>query len=147
MSGISSIGNLIISSSMGSITFIFTGFNANSLVIMIEFGKFKCLLTGDLVISAEKELLKTKGDLKAEVLKVGHHGCHDASSEEFLGAILPEISVISVNKGNIRGYPSEEVVKRLKELGSRVYRTDREGDIIIDVKKDGKFSVRAKRGE
>lgn len=117
--------------------FIFSSFNPNSLVIMIEYKKFRCLLTGDLTIPAEKELLKKLKDLKADVLKVGHHGSN-SSSEEFLRVVSPEISVISVNKENIRGYPAEEVLKRLEKFSSKVYRTDRDGDIIINAE-DGKI--------
>ena len=84
---------------------LFSNFNANSLVVMVEYGEFRCLLTGDLTFPGEKELLKQDIDLKADILKVGHHGADDACSEEFLKGVLPDLAVISVNKNNIRGYP------------------------------------------
>lgn len=116
-------------------------FNANSLVIMIEFEEFKCLLTGDLTIRAERELLKSSHNLNSELLKVSHHGHSDATSQEFLKAVSPQVSVISVNKENIRDYPSEEVLERLVSFGSQVYRTDEYGDIIVEANKDGTFQV------
>jgi len=118
---------------------IFSDFNTNSLVIMVEYKTFRCLLTGDLTFSAETELLKKESRLGADVLKVGHHGFADASSEEFLKAVSPKIAVISVNKDNIRGYPSGEVIERLEKINSEVYRTDINGDIIIQTKGDGKI--------
>jgi len=124
---------------------IFSDFNTNSLIIMIEYRTFSCLLTGDLTSPAEAELLKKESRLKANVLKVGHHGSADANSEEFLKAVLPKISVISVNKDNIRGYPSKEVIQRLGEIGSEVYRTDINGDIIIETEGDDRVTLKKER--
>ena len=120
---------------------IFSDSNANSLVIMVEYRSFRCFLTGDLTFPAEAELLKKKNCLKADVLKVGHHGFIDASSEEFLKAVLPKIAVISVNKDNIRGYPSQGVVMRLKEMDVEVYRTDKDGNIVVCIEDNGKIVV------
>ena len=121
--------------------FIFSDFNANSLVIMLRYKDFKCLLTGDLTIPAEREIIKEKIDLKADVLKVGHHGAKDASSKEFLDAVSPEISIISVNENNIWGYPSENVSQRLKISHSKVYRTDRNGNINVKVNEKSEIKV------
>ena len=108
-------------------------FNANSLVMMLKYGKFRCLLTGDLTIVGERKLMHQDIDLRADVLKVGHHGAGNATSEEFLGRVSPRIAIISVDAGNIRGYPAKEVVARLMGAGVRVYRTDRDGNIILTV--------------
>ena len=123
---------------------IFSDFNANSLVIMVKYKTFKCLLTGDLTFPAEAELLKKESRLEVDVLKVGHHGFNDASSEEFLRAVSPKIAVISVNKGNIRGYPSQETIMRLKNMGIEVYRTDKGGNIVVYVEDNGKIVVEKK---
>jgi len=108
-------------------------FNAFSLVIMVRDDGFSCLLTGDLTASGERELLKRGVNLEADVLKVGHHGAEDATTEEFLEAVSPQIAVVSVNKGNFWGYPSARVLERLKKAGVKVYRTDRDGDIILKI--------------
>lgn len=81
----------------------------------------------------ERELLKREVNLKADLLKVGHHGAEDATSEEFLEAVSPGIAVISVDKDNFWGYPSARVLQRLKKAGVKVYRTDREGDIVLSI--------------
>ncbi len=108
-------------------------FNAFSLLIMVKGGGFSCLLTGDLTAAGERELLKREVNLKADVLKVGHHGAEDATSQEFLEAVSPGIAVISVDKDNFWGYPSARVLERLKKAGVKVYRTDREGDVVLSI--------------
>ena len=108
-------------------------FNANSLVIMLEYGGFRCLLTADLTIPGERKILEEKVDIKADILKIGHHGASDASCKEFLTAVSPEIAIISVNTTNIRGYPADEVLGRLKKAGIQLYRTDEDGDIIVNI--------------
>lgn len=108
-------------------------FNASSLLIMVKGGDFSCLLTGDLTAPGERELLKREVNLRADVLKVGHHGAEDATSQEFLEAVSPGIAVISVDRDNFWGYPSAKVLERLKKAGVKVYRTDREGDIVLGI--------------
>ena len=125
--------------------FIFSDFNANSLVIVVEYKTLRCLLTGDLTAPAEVELLKKESHLGADILKVGHHGFDDASSQEFLKEVSPKISIISVNKDNIRGYPSGEVIERLEKMNSEVYRTDINGDIAIQTEGDGEVIIEKER--
>ncbi len=108
-------------------------FNAFSLVIMVRWGSFSCLLTGDLTAPGERELLKRRVSLKADVLKVGHHGAEDATTEEFLQAVSPGMAVISVDEANVWGYPSGEVLERLEKAGMKMYRTDRDGDIVLKI--------------
>jgi len=108
-------------------------FNAFSLVIRVRGGGFSYLLTGDLTASGERELLKKGVSLKADVLKVGHHGAEDATTEEFLEAVSPVVAVISVDEANIWGYPSAGVLERLEKRGVKIYRTDRDGDIVLSM--------------
>ncbi|MCK4618260.1 hypothetical protein KAT45_05070 [Candidatus Aerophobetes bacterium] len=72
-------------------------------------------------------------NLRADLLKVGHHGAEDATSQEFLEAVSAGIAVISVDKDNFWGYPSARVLERLKKVGVKVYRTDREGDVVLSI--------------
>jgi len=125
--------------------FISSNFNTNSLVIMVEYKTFNCLLAGDSTSLTEAELLKKKSHLEAEILKVGHHGANDASSDDFLKAVSPKIVVISVNENNIRGYPSQEVLARLEEIGAKIYRTGKDGDIVVNIEDDGKVTVKVKK--
>jgi len=125
--------------------FVFSDFNVNSLVIMIKYNDFRCLLMADATDQIEKTLLKTGRDFKAEVLKVGHHGAGDASGIEFLQAVSPKIAVISVDRDNIRGYPSAETLERLKKSGSKILRTDQSGTILLTVDRKGKLTLKEER--
>mgnify|MGYP001216827067 CR=1 FL=1 len=122
-----------------------TDFNSNSLVVMVEYRNFRCLLAGDLNGFGEKELLGLGIDLTADILKVAHHAADDASSSEFIKAVSPEISIISVNQANIRGYPSKKVSERLKESGSKVYYTYKSGNILISLDEKGKIQVKEEK--
>jgi beta-lactamase superfamily II metal-dependent hydrolase len=128
-----SLGEVILKVLWPSQPLLFSDYNANSLVIMIEYGKFRCLLTGDLTILGEGEILEVKEGLRAGVLKIGHHGASDANSKRFLTAVSPKIAIISVNRANIRGYPAEEVLERLKKAKVKLYRTDEDGDIVLNI--------------
>jgi len=119
------------------------GFNDNSLVIMAARGPQRMLLTGDLSNQGQQEVLKG-GNVRAQILKVAHHGAVDATSAEFLKEVAPHIAVISVNKNNLRGYPSEEVVQRLQKYNVRVYRTDRDGNIIFTFRRHSQLNPQVK---
>lgn len=67
-----------------------------------------------------------------DVLKVGHHGSNTSRTEQFINTILPEIAIISVNgDNNSYGHPSEVVIERLEDKECEVYRTDRNGTILL----------------
>jgi len=103
--------------------------NDQSIVAKLNFGKNKFLFTGDLPAEKEAELVADKADIKADVLKVSHHGSKYATSAEFLEAVNPEEAVISVGKNNAYGHPAPEVVDRLLKAGIKIWRTDMIGDI------------------
>lgn len=108
--------------------------NDYSLVLSVEYGKFRGLLTGDLEEAGEetiKDLLS-----KVDYLKVGHHGSKSSSSEYFLQKLQPKIAVISAGKKNRYGHPAKEVLDRLKKAGSQIYSTIENG--AVTVHSDGK---------
>ncbi len=76
-------------------------------------------------------MLSSGFDLKSDVLKVGHHGSKYSSGTAFLKAIDPKYAVIEVGAGNPYGHPAPATVARLEEIGSKVYRTDRDGNIVM----------------
>ncbi|WP_039766930.1 DNA internalization-related competence protein ComEC/Rec2 [Caldicellulosiruptor sp. F32] len=102
----------------------------SSVVTKIVLGNFSMLFTGDASYESEKEYIK-KYNLRATVLKVGHHGSNTATSEEFLESVAPKVAVISVGKNNIFGHPSEDVLRRLEKKNIKVFRTDLNGTIKI----------------
>jgi len=101
--------------------------NENSLVGRLSYGDFHALLTGDIGKETEAELLE---GISSSVLKVPHHGSGRSSSEYFLEAVKPKVSIVSVGKNNF-GHPSPETLKRLSGSGSLVYRTDENGAVTI----------------
>lgn len=94
-------------------------------------GSTTALFTADIGFPTETVLLEKKVDLASDILKVGHHGSKNSSSENFLAAVRPTISVIGVGAKNSYGHPTPRVLETLELTGSRVYRTDRNGTIII----------------
>lgn len=107
--------------------------NANSIVLRMKIKEFFFLFTGDLTSNAEFDLVKKYGkELSSDVLKVGHHGSKTSSSKEFLQAVSPSISIISVGINNSYDLPDEEVIRRLEKY-SKVYMTMNMGNIKIVV--------------
>lgn len=105
--------------------------NEDSVVLKMTYGDISYLFTGDAGTPAEESMIEAGLDLDADVLKVGHHASRYASSAEFLSAASPAISVIPVGEGNDYGHPHEEAVERLEATGSRIYRTDLDGTVIV----------------
>ncbi len=102
--------------------------NQSSIVIQLNFKDLSYLFMGD----AEKEIEESIDVGKVNILKVGHHGSDTSSSLDFINKIAPEVSIISVGKDNSYGHPSDDVIKRLENIGSKVYRTDEVGNIFIE---------------
>lgn len=106
--------------------------NDRSGVKKIVYGKNSFLFLGDVELPAERYYTTFyRNILDSDVLKVGHHGSKTGSSEEFLSAISPEISLISAGIKNKFGHPSETVLERLKNLNSKVLRTDSAGAVLL----------------
>ena len=87
---------------------------------------------GDASVTTEKEILSKYNLPDIDVLKVGHHGSNTSSSKEFINAIKPKNSIISVGMKNRYGHPNKEVLENLKE--SKIYRTDIDGSIMFKIK-------------
>ena len=117
--------------------------NDDSLVLRLSFGGRSVLLTGDLEASVEAFLVREDRDLSADLLKVGHHGSRTSTSGPFLGLVRPTIGVISVGAANPWGHPDAEVLRRLREAGVEVFRTDRDGAVRFST--DGVAPWRARR--
>lgn len=109
--------------------------NDNSLVLLIDILGFKLLTVGDMGVEVEADLIKKYNKkLKADILKVGHHGSITSSSIDFINYVDPEYSLISLGKDNKYGFPSDEVLNRLNR--STIYRTDISGNIDVIINKN-----------
>lgn len=107
-----------------------TTINNSSVVLRAETAVGRVLLTGDVELAAQADLLADIGDLKAEVLKVPHHGSR-YSLPSFLAAVAPRVALVSVGAGNTYGHPSKSTIDTLVALGARVTRTDVDGDTAV----------------
>ncbi len=107
--------------------------NNDSLVLRLHYGERSILLPGDAEKQAEYSILaeNSADALRADVLKVGHHGSKNSTMPEFLAAIHPSVAIISAGLDNPYGHPSPELLARLEQAGVRVLRTDRDGAVHI----------------
>ncbi|HUY11105.1 MAG TPA: hypothetical protein VMV73_02465, partial [Candidatus Dormibacteraeota bacterium] len=92
---------------------------------------FSMLFTGDASAPMEQLWMREGFDLHVTVLKVGHHGSRFASSSAFLAVARPRIAIISVGRDNRYGQPAPAALARLRAVGARIYRTDRDGEIAL----------------
>ena len=113
--------------------------NNHSAVLRLEFGDISALFSADAEAASEVCMVAAGLKLKADILKVGHHGSISSSTEEYIRAVSPEFAVISVGKDNKYGFPSEVILKQLQNNGITVYRTDIDGDITMMT--DGKTII------
>ena len=104
--------------------------NDLSLVLMVTYGDTRFLLTGDMEEVAERELVEAGVDLKADVLKVGHHGSSSSTSYRFLRAVAPTYGVISLAAANEYGHPHRDPMSRLMDADVTIYRTDKMYDVV-----------------
>lgn len=120
--------------------------NEDSMVLLFQYGAFRMLFTGDLEGSAEDALAEKAQNLKADVLKVGHHGSKNGTSEAFLEKVKPSSAVISCAAENRYGHPAEETVERLEQSGTRIYCTAQSG--AVQIQTDGVcYQVRPYKSE
>ena len=106
--------------------------NDSSIVVRIDYGQTSFIVTGDAEDWSEYMMIDSGMNIKADVLRIAHHGSNTASTMEFLQSVQPEYAVISVGKDNGYGHPHQEVLERLNEVGSRILRTDELGTIVMN---------------
>ncbi|HZF68483.1 MAG TPA: DNA internalization-related competence protein ComEC/Rec2 [Gemmatirosa sp.] len=112
--------------------------NLASVVVAARYGRVRFLLTGDAEEAEERWLVERAARdatlaewLRADVLKVAHHGSATSSSSAFLGAVRPRLALVSVGAGNGYGHPSPDVLARFASTGVEVLRTDRSGTVVV----------------
>jgi len=115
--------------------------NNSSVVLMIRYGWQKFLLTGDIGVEDQQSLLESGIDLRADVLKIPHHGSKLLRS--FVERVHPSLALISVGNHNRFFLPKPETVKLLNDLTIPVYRTDKGGAIILST---NGVKIRVKKG-
>ena len=106
--------------------------NNTSIVSRLVFSGHSFLFTGDIEKTIEQKLVEAGMSLRADVLKVSHHGSKTSSSESFLAAVSPGIAVMQVGAKNRYGHPAPEILERFATFGIPVLRNDENGDILIE---------------
>lgn len=118
--------------------------NNNSIVAKFVSNNFKMLFTGDIEEIAENrlcELYKSTNKLQADIIKVAHHGSKTSSTLNFLELVKPKIALIGVGENNNFGHPNDAVLKRIKDLGAHICRTDQMGEISIVIGNRGNVKI------
>jgi competence protein ComEC len=105
--------------------------NNRSLVMRLQFHQVAILLAGDIEKESEQRILRGQHTLKADVLKVPHHGSSSSSTLSFLEKVNPTYAMISVGTRAKGRLPHPEVLRRFEDLGCRIYRTDRHGAMTV----------------
>jgi competence protein ComEC len=105
--------------------------NDRSLVVRIAFPGPVLLFTGDIGTAVEKELIRSGQGLQCDLLKVPHHGSKSSSSEAFVRAARAAAAVVTAGRGNPYHHPSDDVLARYENIGTRMLRTDRDGAISL----------------
>ncbi|MCL6106923.1 MAG: DNA internalization-related competence protein ComEC/Rec2 [Actinobacteria bacterium] len=107
--------------------------NANSVVLVASYRGVDILCPGD----AESDVLGTLGLPPVDIYKVGHHGSKDGSLAGLLARLQPQVAVISVGAQNDYGHPAASTVSKLKQAGTRIFRTDHQGTIRVTISDKG----------
>ena len=120
-------------------------FNNSSIVMKLHYGQFTMLFTGDAEAPVEDHLQQKHGSaLKADVLKVGHHGSKTSSIYKFISKVQPQYALISCGNKEIYNHPNKNVVGSLQHLGAKVLTTFEHGNITITTEGKG-YEVRTER--
>jgi len=106
--------------------------NDDSIVIELLWRDVSIVLTGDISREVEREVMALFPPSPLRVMKVAHHGSLTSSSEAFIRALTPRVAVVSAGRGNPFGHPAAEVLERYARVGAEIFRTDRDGAVVLD---------------
>ena len=121
-----------------------TGINNVSIVFLGEADGRRFLLMGDVEQGIDPTLL-ARGLPRVDLLKVAHHGSATASTQPFVDAVRPRVAIASAGAGNPYGHPARSTLDRLRASGARVYRTDQDGSVEVELREDGLVGPRDRR--
>ena len=107
--------------------------NNDAIVLLIRYGKVQVLLCADIQEDAEREVIKFNEGIKSQIMKVPDHGAERSAYKPFFKLVNAEVGIISVGEKNKFGYPSVKTLDIFEELGMKIYRTDRNGNIHLSI--------------
>ncbi len=125
----------------------YSDMNEYSPLLKVSYGKFSFMFTADAPSKTEKTAMDYYDvrTMSCKVLKIGHHGSDTSTSFKFLKATTPDFAVISCGDGSIYNHPKQTVLTNLLSLNIKVYRTDKQGNIVFKVNADGKTSIKTEK--
>lgn len=115
--------------------------NAQSLVLRLVYQGRSIILPGDADEAVERQIIEDWDIPPVDVLKAGHHGSGSSTGEAWLQAIRPRVTVLSLGENNRYNHPHPDVLDRLEQVGSTIYRTDRQGGIVVQIDHKGTLTV------
>lgn len=121
----------------------FAGSNNNSIGLLVEYGAFRALLTGD----AEREELDwflSGGVPRVQLLKASHHGALNGLTPGWIRATQPAVVVISCGRDNAYGHPDPLALRYYARYAREIRRTDQEGHVVVKAEADGRLRVEAR---
>ena len=112
--------------------------NDSSLMLLMKTSGPSFLFTGDMEIDAEEKFLRKYGQVNfgQVILKVAHHGSKTSSTEPFIDALRPELSIISAGRNNTYGHPHQEVLETFMKFDLQTMLTAKNGSITVTIKED-----------
>ncbi|MGH7570069.1 MAG: ComEC/Rec2 family competence protein [Gemmatimonadales bacterium] len=121
--------------------------NNQSVGVLVEFGRFRALFTGDSELAELAYWLERDSVPRVQVLKVAHHGSWNGTSPAWAERTRPQVAVISVGPTNSYGHPAPGVIALWERVGAKVHRTDRSGTVLVVANDDGSFVVTTQRSD
>lgn len=119
--------------------------NNDSIVLKLSCYKRVFMFTGDAGFDAEDSMMNAGINMRSDIIKIGHHGSRFSTGDGFLDAVSPKVAVISVGKGNPFSHPARETLDKLKNHGVIVYRTDRNGAVMVKCDNKGSITLKPTR--
>jgi len=117
------------------------GQNDQSVIVRLELGEFSALFTGDSGFEQLRAMIEAGWDRPATVLKAAHHGARDGVTPLWIARVHPDVVVISAGARNAYGHPDPVALRYYLTRGREVYRTDRDGEVIVSGTAGGQFAV------
>lgn len=115
--------------------------NNNSVGILLEYGRFSALYTGDSETEQLAHWISRKQLKNVHLLKAAHHGSSNGASQELAAVTRPVLVIVSAGRGNSYGHPGPDVLKLWSSARARIYRTDIDGTVQVNALRDGSFKV------
>ena len=117
------------------------GQNNNSVGILVEYGKFRALYTGDSETEELAHWLAQKRVPSVQLIKAAHHGSENGVTRALVLAARPAVVVVSAGRANSYGHPDPRVLQAWTVAGAHIYRTDLDGTVQVNALMDGSFKV------